>query len=48
MTYILAILVVVAGGGAAALFWRWRKWSGSDDGLGARLSDHREGWEDER
>ncbi len=48
MTYILAILVVVVSVGAAVVFWRWRLWTRDDGGLGARLSDHWEGWEDDR
>ena len=48
MTYILAILVVVVSVGAAVVFWRWRLWTRDDGGLGARLNDHWEGWEDER
>ena len=48
MTYFWAILVVVVGVGSAVVFWRWRQWSRNDDGLGARLSDQWEGWEDER
>ncbi len=39
MTYLFAILI---GVGAAVLFWRWRRWTRDDDGLGARLSDN---WE---
>ena len=48
MTYILAILIGVVGVGAAVVFWRWRQWSRNDDGLGARISDHWDGWEDGR
>ena len=47
MTYFWAILVAVVGVGVAVVFWRWRQWSRNDDVLGARLSDHWEGWEDE-
>ncbi len=48
MTYLLAILIVVVGFGAAVSFWRWRQRTRNDTGLGARLSDNWEGWEDGR
>ncbi len=48
MTYLLAILIIVVGFGAAVVYWRWRQWTRNDKGLGARLSDNWEGWEDER
>ncbi len=48
MTYLLAILVVAVSVGAAVVFWRWRRWTRGDNGLGARLSDNWGGWEDGR
>ncbi len=48
MTYFWAILVVVVGVAATVVFWRWRLRTRDDSGLGARLSDRWEGWEDER
>ncbi len=48
MAYLLTTLVVVVGIGAAVIFRRWREWTRNGNGLGARLSDKWEGWEDER
>ncbi len=48
MAYLLTTVLVVAGFGAAVVFWRWRQRTRNEDGLGARLSDRWEGWEDER
>lgn len=48
MTYLLAILIVVVGFGAAVIFRRRWKRTRDNHGLGQRLSDNWDGWKDGR
>ena len=48
MIYLWAIPVAVVGIGVAVVLFRWWQWTQDTKGLGARLSDNWEGWEDGR
>ena len=48
MTYLWVILIVVVGFGAVVIFWRRRKRSRNNKGLGQRLSDNWDGWKEGR